>query len=61
MTRRKITFPDCMDDEARRKRLGLPPDINKTNLARVVLFDKGSTLEVRERMFIANLLDPKRS
>lgn len=56
----KITFPERIDDEARRKRLGLPPDIDKYDLALKVMFDMGSELELRERLFIASLLlDPK--
>jgi hypothetical protein len=56
----KITFPKKMDDEARRKRLGLPPDIDKHDLALTVMFDKRPKLEPRERLFIAGLLlDPK--
>ena len=56
----KIKFPKKMDDEARRKRLGLPPDIDKHDLALTVMLDMGSELEPRERLFIASLLlDPK--
>ena len=55
----KITFPKQMDDEARRKRLGLLPDIDKYDLALKVISGE-SELELRERLFIAGLLfDPK--
>jgi hypothetical protein len=56
----KITLPERMDDEARRKRLGLLPDIDKHDLALKVMFDKRPKLEPREGLFIAGLLfDPK--
>jgi hypothetical protein len=56
----EITSPEQMDDEARRKRLGLLPDIDKHDLALKVMSDRGSQLELRERLFIAGLLfDPK--
>jgi hypothetical protein len=44
-------------NEARRKRLGLPPDINKRRLALAVLTE--SRLEEHERLFIARLLAPE--
>jgi len=45
------------DTEARRKRLGLDPDINRRILAIRVLF--GDPLEKHERLFIARLLHPR--
>ena len=44
------------DRETRRKQLGLKPDIDRSSLARRVLF--GSPLQEHEREFVARLVEP---